>query len=62
MGGSEIIQARIDLLRAALRLAAHDYDEADDPGWQADLDQEIFDKAANEYANALRAESEEQTN
>jgi len=47
-------QARIELLRSALRLAADEYNEAEDPGWQQDLDQEIFDKAAIQYVEALQ--------
>lgn len=40
------MRASFDLVkRAALRSAVHQYDDAEDPGWEAELDDEIFQNA-----------------
>jgi hypothetical protein len=52
-------QARFNLLKAAHSVIGHTFDEAEDPGWQGELDDEQFDKAAIEYADALKTRNYE---
>ena len=45
------------VIRSALRLAAHNWDDEADPGWQRDLEEEIFDNEIKTLAQQLEKEN-----
>jgi len=51
----DYITAKDKVLRAALNVATHNYDAAEDPGWQAEMDSEMLDEAVVEMAAAIEA-------
>lgn len=44
---------RGNLIVAALRVATHEWDKAEDPGWQAELDREILKEETIKFANMI---------
>jgi hypothetical protein len=54
----DYLTAREQVLRVANRVIGHQFDPAEDPGWQAELDDEQLDEAVVEMAAAINAKKE----
>lgn len=54
----DYVNARWNVLRLAHRVIGHEFDPAEDPGWQAELDDEQFDDAVCELAAAINAKKQ----